>query len=113
MNERESSRPHVPLTKAAFRLLLGLSLVLPVVFVAGIFGASVPDSLVTVVVVLAGVSAVAIGVLTIWALRLIDRDSHLSTEDKSAWRRFVFFSGIIGASVYLVGYLRRNAAAGT
>lgn len=106
-------REHSEMTRTVFGLLLTLSLALPGIIVAGFLGGSVPESLVNAIVALACVSAVAEGVLAMWALRLISRDPRLAATDKSAWRKFVFFTGVIGASLYLVGYLRRDGGGAT
>jgi hypothetical protein len=95
--------------RGTFHLLLALSMLLPAIGIGGFLGAHVPESLVAIVVLAASVSAVAGGVLTIWALRLVDREPSLSQKDRETWRKFIFFTGIIAASLYLSGYFR-NAA---
>jgi len=55
------------------------------------------------------VPVLAMGFLTVWALRRIDRDQRLSETEKRRWRDFVFFFAPLGATLYLYKHLPRGA----
>jgi heme/copper-type cytochrome/quinol oxidase subunit 2 len=54
------------------------------------------------------IPVIAMGVLTIWALRRIEKDQELSETQKRRWHDFVFFFAPLGATLYLYHHLPRT-----
>ena len=90
----------------AFRFLCISSLILPAIVIAGVSGVVFPPGLLAWVVSAAIISAVATGVLLMWAVRRVERDSSLARRDKDNWRKLIFLTGAIGAYLYLRTALR-------
>jgi hypothetical protein len=99
------------MSKTTYRLLVLVVLILPVWLIGCWLGLvpSVPRSwfgnlaVGTAVVV---VPVLAAGVLTIAALRSVQRDGRISDTEKRKWRSVIFFTGPIGAILHFEDRLR-------
>ena len=99
--------------RGALRFLCTSSLILPAIMVAGMSGVVFPSALLPWVVSAAILSAVATGVLVLWALRRVERDSSLVRKEKESWRRLIFLTGPIGAYLLLRSAGTRRTATRT